>query len=283
MANGYPRSASRDDLSASNSLTVNPAALPVHPVPQLQGPFEESILEAMTQTDNRQDKLDPLTRRRRLLEGEKYERICAGRWKQRRGEKFHPLWKLVAQISFGMHLLAQGQAKSEQDVMTILQTHVDEIDGFLERTTEDFVLSQKDIQDRIQLLRVPLENLKIFESMLEHRDFRLSIVDGSEKIEHIVDRTSRAMNDALKDIQKGVDATRGLGKYLAEMDMGWEERSEALEAVYLAMVGNVEGWNIAFMELQMKGNSLGVALVQLGGIVAEMSKRAGIASRRTLV
>jgi len=182
-----------------------------------------------------------------------------------------------------MHLLAQGLAKSEAEVMKILQTHVDEIDGFLERTTEDFELAQRDIQDRINLLRVPLENVQIFDTMLEDRDFRLSIVEGNEKIEHIIGRSSRAMNDALKDIQKGIDSTKGLDKYLAEMNMGWDGGSQELEAVYQAMMRIVEGWHIAFMDLQMKGNGLGVALVQLGGIIAEMSKRAGIASRKTVV
>lgn len=278
MAKGSPKSVEQEDLAA-----VSSTAPPTHPVPQLQGPFEESILESMNDGNDRQEKVDSITRRKQLLERENYERSCAGRWKQRPGEKFHPLWKLVAQISFGIHLLAQRLAKSEEEVMKILQMHVDEIDGFLESTTEDFELAQKDIQDRIQLLRVPLENVKIFDTMLEDRGFRISIVEGNEKIEHTIDRTSRAMNDALKDVTKGIDAAKGLEKYLAEMNMGWEEKSQELEAVYLAMMSNVEGWNIAFMDLQMKGNSLGVLLVQLGGIIGEISKRAGIASRRTLV
>lgn len=226
---------------------------------------------------------DAITRRKQLLERRRYERTCAGRWKQRPGEKFHPLWKLIAQISFGMHLLAQGLAKSDDEVMKILQSHVDEIDGFLQRTTEDFELGRKDIQDRIGLLKVPLENVKIFDAMLEDRDFRTSIVEGNEKIEHIVKRTSAAMNDALRDVQKGVDATRGLEKYIVEVNMGWDARTPEMDAVYRAMVGNVEGWNLAFRELQMKGNTLGVSLVQLGSIIAEMSKRAGIASRKSLV
>jgi hypothetical protein len=278
MAKHSSQSTAQGDITA-----VSATAPPIHPVPQLQGPFEESILESMNDRNDRQEKVDSITRRKQLLERERYERTCAGRWKQRPGEKFHPLWKLVAQISFGMHLLAHGLAKSNEEVMRILQTHVDEIDSFLEYTTEDFELGHKDIQDRIRLLRVPLENVKIFDNMLEDREFRLSIVDGNEKIEHIIGRTSRAMNDALKDVQKGINATKGLEKYLAEMNMGWEEKSEETEAVYLAMMSNVEGWNIAFLDLQMKGNSLGVALVQLGGIVSEISKRAGIASRRTLV
>ncbi|KAI9872200.1 MAG: hypothetical protein M1830_001920 [Pleopsidium flavum] len=260
---------------------------PVHPVPTMQGAFEESMMETLNEdsgrySEERAAKVDSLTRRKLLLEQAEYQRTCAGRWKQKPGEKFHPLWKLVAQISFGMHLLQQELAKSDEEVIKILQTHVDEVDGFLERTTEDFVLAQNDIDERIRYLRLPLEHPQVFDAMLEDRSFRMSIVEGNEKIEHIVDRTAAAMNDALKDVQKGLDATRELAKYLKRLDKTWEVRSEEHESVYLAMVGNTKGWNRAFLELQLKGNSLGVALVQLGGIVAEMQRRAGVASRKNL-
>ncbi len=261
---------------------------PIHPVPTMQGAFEESMMETLNGvngqwSEERAAKVDSVTRRKLLLEQVEYERTCAGRWKQKPGERFHPLWKLVAQISFGMHLLQQELAKSDEEVIKILQTHVDEVDGFLERTTEDFDLAQNDIDERIRYLRLPLEHPQVFDAMLEDRNFRTSIVEGNEKIEHIVDRTAAAMNDALKDVQKGLDATRELAKYLKRLDRTWEVRSEDHESVYLAMVGNTKGWNRAFLKLQLKGNSLGVALVQLGGIIAEMQRRAGIASRKNIV
>jgi hypothetical protein len=256
---------------------------PQHPVTQLQGPFEESMMESMNEVEDGEQKTDSVERRKLLLQRESYERVCAGRWKQRPGEKFHPLWKLSAQLSFGLHLLAQGLAKSEEEVMRILQSHVDDIDGFLERTTEDFDLAQSDVDERLRYLRLPLEHVDVFDKMLDDRAFRSSIVEGNEKIEHIVERTSEAMKDALKDVQKGIDATGALGKYLTDLKSSWTERTPELEAVYVAMLGNVEGWTRAFMDLHLQGNRLAVSLVQLAGIVAEMQRRAGIASRKVLV
>ena len=276
------------DDAGSLSEVVMDDRPPVHPVPTMQGAFEESMMETMNEIDesptsDRYSKADSVSRRKMLLEQEDYERTVAGRWRQKPGEKFHPLWKLVAQISFGMHLLQQALAKSDEEVIKILQTHVDEVDGFLERTTEDFDLAQGDINERIRYLRLPLEHGQVFDTMLNDRSFRIAIVEGNEKIEHIVDRTAAAMNDALKDVQKGLDATRELAKYLTRLDRQWGERSDEHESVYLAMIGNTEGWSRAFQHLQHKGNTLGVALVQLGGIIAEMQRRAGIASRKNLV
>ena len=256
---------------------------PAHPVPQLQGPFEESMVESINDVTEQDAQMDSLARRTMLLEMPRYERVIAGRWKQKPGERFHPLWKITAQVSFGMHLLAEGMAKSEDEVMKILQSHVDDIDGFLERTGEDFDLAQSDIQERLRYLKLPLEHLDVFDRMLEDRAFRMSIVDGNEKIEHIVERTSEAMKDAMKDVQKGLDATKALKSYLSDLETSWVRTSVEQEAVFVAMIGNVEGWSHAFMDLHLQGNKLGKSLVQLSEIVAEMQKRAGIVSRRTII
>lgn len=256
---------------------------PMHPVPQLQGPFEESMTESVGDTVDPAIKPDPVARRAMLLERPVYERVCAGRWKQRPGEKYHPLWKISAQMSFGIHLLAEGLAKSEEEVMKILQTHVDDVDGFLEATTEDFDLAQSDVEERLRYLKLPLEHVEVFDRMLEDRAFRVSIVEGNEKIEHIVERTSESMRDALKDVQKGLQATNALAKYLDSVQNSWTTRTPGHDAVFVAMVGNVEGWHRAFTDLHQQGHQLGVCLVQLAGIVSEMQRRAGVASRKTLV
>ncbi|KAL8740232.1 MAG: hypothetical protein Q9190_007041 [Brigantiaea leucoxantha] len=284
-SNGNRMSASDVESDCGEEVDAKP---PVHPVPQMQGAFEESMMETLNEPEDaepedRMSKTDSVSRRKMLLEQEQYERTVAGRWKQKPGEQFHPLWKLVAQISFGMHLLQQGLAKSDEEVIKILQTHVDEIDGFLERTTEDFDLAQGDIDERIRYLKLPLEHGSVFDTMLNDRNFRVAIVEGNEKIEHIIDRTAAAMNDALKDVQKGLDGTRELAKYLTRVDKQWDHRTEEHDSVYLAMIGNTEGWTRAFLTLQSKGNTLRRTLVQLGGIVAEMQRRAGAASRRNLV
>ena len=167
--------------------------------------------------------------------------------------------------------------------MKILQRHVDDIDIFLERTQEDFDFAQIDVQERLRFLQLPLEHVEVFDGMLEDRDFRASIIEGNEKIEHIVERTSEAMKDSLKDVQKALDSTGALGKYLKEIDATWMDRNPEHEAVYNAMIGNVEGWTRALLDLNLQGNKLAVSLVQLAGIVAEMQRRAGVVSRKNLV
>ncbi|KAL9622786.1 MAG: hypothetical protein Q9160_002905 [Pyrenula sp. 1 TL-2023] len=267
-----------DDVSSTTSFRP-----PLHPVPQLQGPFDESMLESLIEPSaNQGDKNGAASRRAQLLESDQYERTIAGRWKQRPGEKYHPLWKLTAQLTFGLHLLSQNLAKSDEDVMRILQSHVNDIDCFLERSTEDLELAQTDIQERLRWLKLPLEHTDTFERMLQDRSFRSSIIEGNEKIEHVIDRTSEAMKDSLKDIQKGIDATNSLKKYLATLKPEWQNQSPESSAVYQAMIGNVEGWQHALLGLQWKGKRLGVVLVQLAGVVVEMAKRVATASKASL-
>ncbi|KAF2229123.1 hypothetical protein EV356DRAFT_537492 [Viridothelium virens] len=257
---------------------------PVHPVAVMQGAFEESILESAEQdssrTESKQDKADPVTRRKRLLDGDERDNRNTSRWNQKPSAKFHPLWKLVAQITFGMHLLHQQLAKSDEEVVKILHTHVNEIDSFLEKSHEDFDLAMKDIAERIRYLKLPLEHIDVFDVMLDDKKFRTSILDGNEKIEAIVKRTARAMNDSLLDVKSGITATTELRKYLESLGYDWAHNNEDLTSTYHVMQENVEGWIRAFGDLQMKGNSLEVTMVRLGSIVNDMSKRAGIASRR---
>jgi hypothetical protein len=137
----------------------------------------------------------------------------------------------------------------------------------------------------LKFLKMPLENIHIFDAMLEDRQFRLQIVTGNERIEHIIHRTASAMKDALKDVQQGLDATKEFAIYLAEEqeESDWKMLRPDMQKVYDAMKGNAEGWYKAYVALQTKGNHLGEILVQLGSIVAEMDKRAGQVSRKMRV
>ena len=258
---------------------------PQHPIPTMQGAFEESMLETINEEDEPipVSRKDSVYRRKVLLERPQYERRVAGKWKQRLGEKYHPLWKIVAQISFGMHLLHQGLAKSDEEVMKILQNHVDEVDGFLERTTDDFELAQEDINERIRYLNLPLEHGDVFDSMLGDRAFRAAMVEGNIKIEHIIDRTQVALTDSLKDVKKGFDGTRELAKYLRKLERTWQARDEGHADVFAAMIGNTEGWSGAFVILQDKGKKLNESLEYLRGIISEIQRLVGIASRRDVV
>lgn len=92
---------SSEDPNASVSPTENPVQgdsalsanenaerVPVHPIPQLQGPFEESILEALEDVKEEWEvNLDAQSRRRDLLENPEYVRLCGRKWRQRRGER----------------------------------------------------------------------------------------------------------------------------------------------------------------------------------------------------
>lgn len=247
---------------------------PKHPLVQLQGPFEESLMETfMSPGLHKILNLDAATRRKRLLESETYERTCSGKWCQREGEKYHPLWKLIAQLSFGMHLLAEGKARSDLESLKILQTHVDEIDGFLQRTTEDFELCSEETQKRIELLKVPLGNLEVFDKMLEDDKFRESIVDGNVKIDFVAERSLTAVTDSLKDIKKGFEAIDTLGRYLKELRKDRNSRPAVYKAVHKAMVGNVEGWVGAFADMRTRGENLSASLIDLTVAKTEVQYR----------
>ncbi|KAG2420591.1 hypothetical protein HFD88_000203 [Aspergillus terreus] len=244
---------------ASPSANVKAKRVPVHPIPQLQGPFEESILEALEDAKEEWEvDLDAQSRRRDLLENPEY-------------------------MSFGINLLVKELAKSNAEVLKILQCHVDEVDGFLGRTTEDFLIIQIDVRTRIQYLSLPLENLEVFDEMLEDRSFRMSMIDYNDKIEHAISRFAISIQDTLKDLQKGREAIGALWQHLKQSSVDNAPLSTHLIAIYNAMLANTEGWNMAFSKLQRKGIALQAALSQLGLAITEMQRRVGIASRKEVV
>ncbi|KAL4960937.1 uncharacterized protein BDV14DRAFT_134398 [Aspergillus stella-maris] len=257
---------------------------PKHPIAQLQGAFEESIYETL-QGDHGDwvVDLDAQTRRRDLLENPRYERLCGRKWRQRVDERYHPFWKLTAQMSFGLHLLVQGKAKSSTAVLNILQAHVDEMDGFVSRTTEDFLIIQIDLRTRIQYLSLPLENLDDFDAMLVDRNFRLAMIDYNGKIELAIRRFTAAISDALKDLQKGREAIGGLWQFLGQSAQDSGPLSSSLTAIYNSMLANTEGWNSAFAKLRRKGVALQYAITQLNRAIIEMQRRVGVASRKDVI
>ena len=276
-----PTAGLEDVLEENMSGISQEHLIPEHPIPKMQGAFEESMQETLEDADESSlARKDSMFRRKVLLERGQYQRTVAGKWKQRAGEKYHPLWKLIAMLSFGMHLLHQQCAKSDDEVIKLLQGHVDEVDGFLERTTEDFDLAQHDINERIRHLQLPLEHSDVFDNMLMDRNFRSAMVEGNEKIEHIVDRTALALIDSLKDVKKGSDGTKELARYLRKLEKTWHGRDDAITEVFQAMMGNTEGWTAAFKELQDKGRELDKTLEHLRAIIAEIQRLVGIASRR---
>ncbi|KAM0715848.1 hypothetical protein Q7P37_008362 [Cladosporium fusiforme] len=270
-----------DDEEEDDGADTASMAPPQHPVPSMQGAFEESIHESSQPNPRRKStSANAEERRQRVLEDQHYDDSWTRRWKQSHGARHHPLAKLMAQIVFGMHLLQQQAAKSDEEVVKILQTHVDEVDSFLEKTTEDFDLAVKDIEERIRYLKLPMSHVEVFGTMLEDKQFRSQLLDGNDKIENIIERTSRAMNAALLDIHKGKTSTKELEQYLHSVEDEWPGEKADLEDVLTAMRGNQEGWKFCFRDLQKKGTQLRDLLDHLTTVIGEMSRMAAEASRR---
>ena len=254
---------------------------PVHPIVSMHQAFEESILESTEeQQEAAKETGSAEARRQQLLEAHQYDDAWTTRWKQKRGALHHPLLKLMAQIVFGMHLLQQQQAKSDAEVVKILQTHVNEVDGFLERTFEDFELAIADIEERIRHLKLPMTHLDVFNIMLDDKKFRTQLLHGNDNIEKIIDRTAKAMKAALMDVQEGIQATRELDRYLVSVKESWPRQQGEIAEVFGAMRGNEQGWRKYLKDLQFKGQRLDSDLVQLGTVIGVMSKLAAEASRR---
>ncbi|KAJ6140428.1 hypothetical protein N7470_010433 [Penicillium chermesinum] len=186
-------------------------------------------------------------------------------------------------MAFGVHLLAKKLAKSKPQVMKILQDHVDELDGVLQRTTEDFLIIELDVRTRIQYLSLPLGNLDVFDEMLEDRTFRLSLVAYNDQIEHAVDRFTLALTDTLKDLRKGKEAISALWLYMIRLADGGCFESDSLKPFYQTMMDNLEGWLVALWKLRRRGTALLKALRQLAVSTNEMQRRVGIASRKDVV
>lgn len=261
--------------------------IPLHPIPSMQEAFAESLDEATRVELNPKPKLrdvDAKRRRDRLLDQDRSQGPPHRRWRFRPGQRCHELRKLVAQISFGIELLIKGMANSNAQVLTILQGHIDEVDEFLEAAMEDVQEATTDLKERLDFLKVPLQNMDVFEQMLENRKFRLQIVEGNVKIEHILSRTSTAHTQTIRDVSEGLWGVKQFANYLKDNEDGsWRENRPDVVDVFEAMKGNTEGWHSAFTTLESNSTLLSGLLVQLSSLVGDIDKKAGEVSRRTRV
>ncbi|ROT42254.1 hypothetical protein SODALDRAFT_270204 [Sodiomyces alkalinus F11] len=275
----------RDPRRAVNQVPTAHSNVPLHPIPSMQGAFAESLLEVTDGKPASKPKVrfgDAKARREELISQERDEELYSANWRYRPGQQQHELHKLMAQISFGVYLLLNGMANSTAQVVNILQGHIDEVDEFLEVAMEDLQEASTDLQERIDYLRLPMENIDVFEKLLEDRNFRLQIVEGNEKIEHIIARTNILLGQYDKDVQQGLTSARDFALYLAQQKDGtWRrDRPDVLD-IYEAMKGNTEGWFNAFADMEARGKEVNTLVMRLTQIVAEISSKAGEVSRRT--
>lgn len=252
----------------------------------MQEAFAESLAEVTAGTLSLKPKLavdNAQTRRDRLIDQDKSEAPPAALWRYRPGQNCHELRKLIAQIAFGVYLLLKGMANNNAQVVAILQGHIDEVDEYLRAVMDDLTLANQDLATRLEHLRLPLSNLPAFEEMLEDRDFRLRIVEGNVRIEHILSRTSTALLQTTQDIEEGLRSTKEFNAYLAHESQGsWHADADVAD-IYEAMRGNAEGWLNAFTDMEEKSKTLGVLISKLADMVTKMDNCAGEVSRRTRV
>jgi hypothetical protein len=263
----------------------------MHPLPSMQAPFEESMLDATGETGytafpnpnkNVEVRQQQLCKDNDASELEwNFTYNC--HWRNNPKGKFHPLLKTLTQIVFGVHLLHQHLEKSVADVADILLKHVNELDSFLQRANEDIEGSLKDMLFRRKCLKVPMEHVNEFDRLLEDRMYRAQLLDGNITIERTINRTSELLNDYLVDMSTFRDANVELDMYLSHIGSAWAYENEDVGRIYSAMCGNTAGWSQFLQSLVTKAEKLGVVLVQVSSYCNEIEKRCGAASRRSLV
>lgn len=264
-----------------------PQNIPVHPIPSLQGAFSESLDEATNSPSGDKPKLrelDAQGRREALIAQDRDDEPFDAKWRYRSGQKQHELVKLISQISFGVYLLLNGMANSNAQVVNILQGHIDEVDEFLEVALEDLAQATDDLNGRIEHLKLPLANVQVFEQLLEDRNFRLEILEGNEKIDHVLSRTNVALKQWDEDIEAGLHSTAAFTSWLNdEEDAAWRTERPDVADIFDAMKGNTEGWLSAFDDMNDRVQDASNVIMRLSTIISEMEKKAGEVSRRTWV
>lgn len=278
---------SQEEFDPQTPTAADRAHIPLHPIPSMQEAFAESLEEATKTPHNVKPQLrskEAKQRREKLLDEDRSQGPPNRLWRFRPGQKCHELRKLIAQISFGVELLIKGMANSNAQVLSILQGHIDEVDEFLETAMEDVREATVDLKERLDFLKVPMENMETFEQMLENREFRLQIVEGNVKIEHILSRTSTAHTQTIRDVSEGLRAIREFSEYLIANEHGpWRKERADVVDVFDAMKGNTEGWYNAFILLESNSTLLSGMLVQLSTVIVDIDKKAGEVSRKTRV
>jgi hypothetical protein len=252
----------------------------------MQLAFAES-LEEVTNGGTEKPRLRDLgaaARRERLLAQDKDDLPFDAVWRYRPGQKQHEVLKLISQITFGVYLLLNGMANDSSQVINILQGHIDEVDEFLEVTLEDFAQASTDLRERIDYLKLPMSNMKVFEEMLEDRNYRAEILEGNEKIDQVLARMNAVLKQWDDDIDAGLEGSAAFQKWLDTVKDGpWRYDQPELTEIFDAMEGNAEGWLNAFNEMNAKTQAVSNLMVSLVSIVAEMEKKAGEISRKTWV
>lgn len=266
-------------LDTMKEVVVPPASavpapsVPKHPVDAFQGPFAESMLESEKDLQyppplpEAHDRFQAMIMDRQVDESLPFY----PKWQRQPWQEHHLLWKLTSQISFGLYLLMSDLSKNELQVIAIMQKHVNDVDDFLSLVADDLRHALKDVADRAKFLRLPLDNLAVFEHMLTDEAFQTQILNGNERILHICRRTTTMMNEAIALVKQGQDACHELRNYLAvvQQDVSWQKDEKKVQ-IFDAMQHNVDGWHRILADVQDDGNRLQETLLAFAQTVDEV-------------
>ncbi|RDA93218.1 hypothetical protein CP533_6496 [Ophiocordyceps camponoti-saundersi (nom. inval.)] len=283
-----PSSSSSSTSSDGQPKKTEARTIPVHPIASLQVAFTESLEEVTTGSianKPRLARLDVQARREELLAQAKDAPPPDVLWRYRPGQTQHELFKLLAQISFGVYLLLDGMANSNAQVMTILQGHIDDVDEYLQVTLQDISEATTDLNARLDQLRTQLSSVDGFEKLLEDRNFRRQILEANEKTDHHLCRTGVALKQWDDDVAAGLKSTVAFITWLGRQDddaaAAWRSQRADASDVFDAMKGNSEGWLLAFEDVHRRVDEVNSLVGRLTTVIAEMEKKAGEVSRRT--
>ncbi|KAJ6261030.1 hypothetical protein Dda_3695 [Drechslerella dactyloides] len=246
-------SASDSAGSESESAQAGRPSVLEHPVSSMQGPFLESMRCSDVDVENA---VNP----------------------KGLDLKHHPLVKVFAQIAFGIHLLHKKLAKSETEVVKILQRHVDDINKFLNKATTTIDSAITDIEDRHKSLKAAIDNSAVFEKMLAtDLAFRKQISEGNQKVDAVVKTTASALDKNLKDVAEGTRGLAELSKYMTSIKKGW--KNTGLVRNYRTMLNNIEVWGRCFESLRKSSAHLEMSVDRLKHVVGQVDKRVRKASK----
>ncbi|KAF2760793.1 hypothetical protein EJ05DRAFT_242811 [Pseudovirgaria hyperparasitica] len=268
-----------------------PSHFPTHPLIELQGPFEESMLDAGKKEDcsnyreTNPDKFKGRSRRSLILnqKGGAGNVSYNAQWTSDSESKHHPIMKIMSQVIFGVHLLCQSIAQSVPEVSNILSGFVQELDSFLERVNGDFDQSLKEVSDLYRNLALPLQHVAVFDNLLTDRKYRTQTLEGNIRIDALIKAYSQMMTDYTADLAKLQEANLVFSTYLERIGAEWTRDSREQWDIYVAMRKNTGIWENNVKILQEKARKLGKMLQRCALCVNEFEKRCAAAARRTMV
>lgn len=293
--NGSARSFKGDE-QVYTAVSSVPAYFPTHPLPDMQAPFEESMLDAgreeATSNNYREANPEKFSRasRRSLILGQhgQFDNISYNaQWRANKeankDSSHHPVVKIMSQVIFGVHLLCQAMEQSTPEVANILKGFVQELDGFLRRVNADFDVSAKDVTQLHANLSLPLQHVNVFDQLLNDRKYRTQTLEGNIRIDGIIKRYSKLVADYAIDLTALNETNVQLGAYLARIGDGWTRGSQELVEINAAMCKNTAIWDRNVKALLEKAAILNKVLQNCALCVFEFEKRCAAAARRSMV